>query len=101
MKRRNFLKTCFLAPFVVLFKKKKPVVLFKKKKPDVRIFPTEEEARSFSRKNIEFSDSVKTTYKVIKIGEIFPGKVKWMEVYGDDIWIATENEVYKIKNYET
>jgi len=92
MKRRNFLRTCFLAPFVVLFKKKKP---------DVRIFPTEEEAIGFSRKNIEFSDSVKTTYKVIKIGEIFPGKVKWMEVYGDDIWIATENEVYKIKNYET
>lgn len=97
MNRRNFFKA--LTGFVA------GVFAAKKSKADVITFPTEESAEDFSNKRIrprsmsakEWVEAQYNPVKELQLGEPFTGKIVSMTTFQGNLWIATEEGVYRIR----
>jgi len=99
MKRRNFLRTCFLAPFVVLFKKKT-----RSGTKLISDIPLNSETCVSEVPDLPMRDWVHAQFNPVidlQLNEPFEGKVVGMCEFQGNLWIASEKGVYRIKNYET
>lgn len=85
MKRRNFVKSCLVAPFVWLLRGKK-------------------EEYSCSASMSGHPSATNTVepefYKELQFGESFDGRIVSMTQFQGDLWVATERRVYMIKERE-
>ena len=114
MKRRDLLKSCLFAPFVGLFKKKTRsgtkviadvpkgltakdicnMALEKINEPECT--PSGDQSQPSSSSH-SYKDTPIEFFKELQFGEVFEGKIVSMCTFQDELWVATERDVYRIK----